>query len=630
MGTTAIKMNKKVIKIPRHIEFLSDAMENLPIDSLFNKGRIGGGGTTIALKNNAPTIICVPFVALIENKVSQSQFPGKKHIYPHEIIGIYGNRDAGPQEPGENLIRHLFKVEDLKNPTYGLKEYLATHEVPKIVVTYDSLHKVLPFINSKDFHLLIDEYHLLFTEYGYRDKAIRDLLRYYKMFGSFTFMTSTPIEEEFLFDELKDLPIYEADWEDKRPIVMRGYPCKGKEDGPKGINTVMSATIQNCLTLKDMPNLYIFVNSVKFIQIMIERNDLKPENCRVIISKNNLAKLPNGIARGGTLDSPKRINFLTSTAFEGADIYDENGYTIIVSNGNAAHTLLDISTKVKQIAGRIRDTAYNNYVDHIYSVTRYSGKMTEAQFVAKIDDREKEEKAMCEALRSMADVGYMIKGFKKYKPLYHYITPTNEIVYDPMKKKIDFFNFRLANNVYNTSVNVMAAHKNSGFEANTFEAVVPLGSDNFKDTVENLLAHKTKFTEIAPSYLKMKETAFSQYTYLQEALERIGFEGIKKANYQTNNIKRALGILKNKNSLNKNYNEIAKLLHSTGKFGNDQVIPSKEAKEILQEIYDGLSITKMATASQLKGYYHIREKSVRIGTSVVQSMHILTPKFKLN
>ncbi|KAA6304120.1 hypothetical protein EZS27_044235, partial [termite gut metagenome] len=53
-----------------------------------------------------------------------------------------------------------------------------------------------------------------------------------------------------------------------------------------------------------------------------------------------------------------KVNFYTSTSFEGCDIYDENGKVYIISDRKKSHTLLDISTLIIPICGRIRDSKY--------------------------------------------------------------------------------------------------------------------------------------------------------------------------------------------------------------------------------------------------------------------------------
>ena len=80
------------------------------------------------------------------------------------------------------------------------------------MVTYDSLEKVINTLHSlgynvyKEFFLLVDEYHLLFIHYSFRNKAIKKLLEHSANFERVTYMSATPIEREYILDELKHLP----------------------------------------------------------------------------------------------------------------------------------------------------------------------------------------------------------------------------------------------------------------------------------------------------------------------------------------------------------------------------------------------------------------------------------------
>jgi len=104
---------------------------------------------------------------------------------------------------------------------------------------------------------------------------------------------------------------------------------------------------------------------------------LTPENTRVICSQNedslrkNLTKLPDGFTISKALDDLKPISFYTSTCFEGQDIIDKNGRSFIVSNAKKEHTLMDISTTFIQICGRIRQSAFNEEIVHLYNTSQY-------------------------------------------------------------------------------------------------------------------------------------------------------------------------------------------------------------------------------------------------------------------
>ena len=316
--------------------YLSDLRKELPVNCLFDKGKVGCGGTTLAIESNVPYVICVPFVSLVDNKLAQ--YPNER--YSGELFGVWSGVTVA-----------------------SIKKYTQNTPIPKIITTYDGLPKVLEAIDPKQYKLLIDEYHILFTQYSFRQEAIKFVLNHYKDFKDFCFMTATPIEDEFILDELKDLPVIREDW--KGEVV-------NAEVITVQCQSVQAATIKLIRQFLEgyyEGNAYLFLNSTKVIKDIIKKLGLTSENTRVIYSKSS--KVQMGIANSSTFSAPKKINFLTSTAFEGSDIYDEEGRIFIISDSNAAHSLLDISTSIQQIAGRIRNSKYMGEIVHLYSLNRY-------------------------------------------------------------------------------------------------------------------------------------------------------------------------------------------------------------------------------------------------------------------
>ena len=328
-------MNKR-ITIPAGTEYLSDEMTSLPANCLFDKGKVGCGGTTIAIKDKNPTVIVVPFIPLIDSKVSQH----------NNLFGVMGG------------------VSDTE-----ITEYLKHSRIPKIMTTYDSLPKVMKLINPKDFNLLVDEYHLLFTQYSFRgDSAIKEVLRRYKEFKEYCFMTATELEEEFVLDELVDLPIVSAVWEDAREVTIHSIKCTNgvKSTVVNRVNEFIKGTVEG--------NGYFFVNSVDFIKDIVKACNLNNENARAIWGKSNNKKV--GLIKSDSTSQAKKINFFTSTCFEGCDFYDEDARIHIISDGTKAHTLLDISTSLQQIAGRVRNTKYWENINHVFTTTRYNNNLS--------------------------------------------------------------------------------------------------------------------------------------------------------------------------------------------------------------------------------------------------------------
>ncbi|KAA6314505.1 hypothetical protein EZS27_034885, partial [termite gut metagenome] len=277
---------------------------------------------------------------------------------------------------------------------------LKSHEVKKIAVTYDSLERLIKLLLDNnidvynDYYLLVDEWHILFNSYVFRSKAVKCVLKYSQEFKEVTYMTATPIEEEFILKEIRHLPIVEVQWEGTvkvniNPIVTNN-PAK-----------VVCDIIKLAINGKMFGNLHFFVNSVEFIAVVIKH--LPPELVRVVCSKNehpgkgnktNQKKLGDKYPIASTTNEVKLINFYTSTAFEGCDIYDENGRVFIVSDNYKKQTLLDVSTLIVQICGRIRNSKYNTKINHIFNKTEnwYNKYPSYEEFKAFSEDNLKKAK----------------------------------------------------------------------------------------------------------------------------------------------------------------------------------------------------------------------------------------------
>ena len=107
-------------------------MQKIPTNCVLNKVVTGCGATSLAIKQPGNTIIAVPFVGLIQNKVAQ---------HGDTLLGIYG---AGS------------KTQEIGN-------YISCHDNIKIMTTYDSLPKVSSSLCEQginpycDCHLVVDE-----------------------------------------------------------------------------------------------------------------------------------------------------------------------------------------------------------------------------------------------------------------------------------------------------------------------------------------------------------------------------------------------------------------------------------------------------------------------------------------
>lgn len=585
-------MKTRTIKIEAGVKYLSQSknITELPANCLFDKGKVGCGGTTLAIESGVPYVIAVPFVSLIENKVAQ---------HPN-MLGVYEGVKAA-----------------------DIKKYIKNTENPIIMTTYDSLSKIGKYIDTAKYKLLVDEYHLLFTQYSFRDEAINNVLKEYKNYKEYCFMTATPLEEEFILEELKDLELVSTEWADTTEVTVKSIKCIN------GVNNTVVDLVNDFLSGKEEGNLYLFVNSVNFIKEIVANTNLTIDNCNVIYSKNN--KTDVGIDRG-TLPShksgsiqPKKINLLTSTVFEGTDIYDENGRTYIVSDASRTHTLTDISTSFQQIAGRIRNSKYMTTIHHLFTHTRY----TELSYDEFKNLSLKEVEIAKKASNSFNQLPeeqkqYLISaGLGKINETYITVKG-NDISFNPNLVKLDIYNYKVSKHLYKLRVNLKNECDKYGFRVETYNCttetrISPTELEGFETVVKTLQSFGTQLTEEQAVYT---EAAYVRFPFLKEAIEKLGFEGIEKEGYVQTNIKRKITSLLNVNDETKIY----KLLIDFNDVKSGEFISATTLKSRFKTIYDSLSLSKTPKGSDINMYFNTKPTKKKVNGKTVEGYLLLNSK----
>lgn len=565
------KENKYLVK--KGIHYLSDVPEikenGLPQGYLINKTVTGCGGTTVALQDNYNTVICVPFTALVDCKV---------YLHPN-ILPVY----AGVR-------------------TAQIKNYVqSTTGVKKIMCTYDSLGKVLNVIDPKEYRLLVDEYHLLFSCYDYRYKVVNIVLNSFRKFMSWSFMTATPIPYDFILDELKDIPTYTYEWEDVIQVTVNALRVNRGTVKTKVINIVRDF-LNNVRT----GNAHFFVNSVRFIENIITEMRLTNENCKVVISKHNkdYKKSVGGITIGLGHSAPKKINFYTSTCFEGCDIMDEEGHTFIVSDPSLAHTLLDISTQIPQIAGRIRNSKYRNLITHIYKNTRYSDTTLE-DYQSGMDEMRNKAMEWTDWANS-SEHGIEIK--KSIYNDYVKLSIDNKWYFDDNLIRLELHNFKTQNYVYQNKINLTNEYRGTEFTLNIVGVKV---SELLRDNANVRTVFKDAFEEYATimdseeAINKVKhriEALIRKYPYIRDAYEQLGAEFVKRVNFDPTRIKKELI----RRSPHSESDKIRDMLLQLPWFKVGAFVSAKEIKKDLGEIFLQLGIDKKPNSTDLKRFASLK------------------------
>lgn len=342
---------------------LSDTLDELPKNCVFNKVTTGCGATHIALTNLEPTIVAVPYRVLVDDKVTDEQY---------KVVGMSCD----------------YPVNSIAAGTF------------KIICTYQSLEKLSKLVDISKYTLIVDEAHLLIQNASFSPKAITWLMENFTKFKSFTFMSATLHDKDLWLPQLTHLPLVEMLWDTLKPVTFKplGVYDTSLQDG------LLNIILDHLDNTKE-GNPYFFYNSLKGIVNIVKRlkrqKVIANKDIRIVCSPTNKNKkyLKDNLnlTIGKASDAPTKINFITSTAFEGVNFYDPNGVTYIISDKNSDFTKYDIVTTVPQIIGRIRDSLYKDIITIIYDAHTLKIGKTEQQII------EESVRKMEDATKSVRD-----------------------------------------------------------------------------------------------------------------------------------------------------------------------------------------------------------------------------------
>lgn len=576
----------------KKISFTGAYLSDVPKNVLFNKGRTGCGGTTLVLTNEDDYIVCVPNVNAIKGKVKASK--EEFELYKYEVLGFY----AGVGE--EEVLAYLNRNKDKPH---------------KIMTTYESLERLIGYssINPATFNLLIDEYHSLLRDYTFRHRGVSNALTNFKKFKSFTFMSATPIfDEEFTLEELKDLPQVIGEWDSIESFNVNLNFCN------EGVLTSVVELINRYLVGELEGNVYFFINSVQTILKIINHPELiyqlGEHNCKIIASQSSLHKLPWKLS-GLDDENYRRVNFLTSTAFEAVDINDRIGKAVIIADTRHDYSLFDVSTTLVQIAGRLRTSIFRNDIDIYIKNRKEDIELTYEEFKEMLLNEKERINKDIELLKGKSPqfIKKMIKS-SYYEPNFLKVDGSH-VSFDENFFKYQLWKFKLAYWVFGSKENVSNAFKQDGrFKIVSSNSIirkeVKPQSDlsQFKQAVEKIieLSNRSPFLTMnyGNVYFGLNEDEINYITQVKQrfpklipAINLLGYERMKELRFHTGNIYRDLikkGDIPERDKIREILNEKA----LTGQFKTN-----KEIKIMLETIYRQIGLKKKATANQIEAYF---------------------------
>ena len=352
----------------RYLGELERFKDGIPF-GIVNKTKTDVGGTYVAANCSSNYIIVCPFKDLVDSIAAD-----KNNRY--EVFKCYG----GVRE-------------------YQFRKYIKNNTTYKIAVTYDSLPKLIGWLSGTEgWKVLVDEYHLILEDMDFRYDAINGLMEEIQKFRHYSFLSATPIDLDFEIDFLKQLPHYKVQWNGVTKITPIRYKVTQLT---KGLARFIQIFLDEGISLPDIngnvskvEELYIFINSVTSIKQIADTLKLNPDDVKICCADRIRNNKLLGEYQIESVSSPnKKINFFTKKCFQGCNLFTNNGLIIVASDAYRTQTLVDISTTMEKISGRIRindeyQNIFRNVIVHLFSTNK--NVISDEEFEMVMQDKEKE------------------------------------------------------------------------------------------------------------------------------------------------------------------------------------------------------------------------------------------------
>lgn len=371
---------------------------------LLNKSATGCGITTYVLLNRFNAILVSPRNRLIQNKIEQ-----------HSGI-FYFNREQDDKGNSKYSIQEL----EMQFAQYRVNCQL-NNQPMKLMVCTDSFYTLADMLESNfeinindTFRIYIDESHTLVKDCKMKEtfnKGIisRFLKRLFK-YEHLLFISATPIKK--YIERIPEFQAYPVDyielhWTKAAKIRLVPHNCKSSIGAFDEIYSNYSRKLDAVTGLHYFDVIHkgggqasfsyeaaIFLNSVFDIRRILHKyiNKLgliQPSDVTIICAKKKenadaLKKVHPGLhvcqsipKRG---DTHTTWTFLTSTAYEGIDLYGPTTSSYAIANYNVETLCCDIASDIPQIVGRnrVKTNEFRNTL-HIY-YTNKKDVITDEEF----------------------------------------------------------------------------------------------------------------------------------------------------------------------------------------------------------------------------------------------------------
>jgi len=478
---------------------------------------------------------------------------------------------------------------------------------------------------------------------------VQTILNNYEKYKSYVFGTATPIPDKYQLQELKKINKYTIDWDVLEDVKILHLFKQNNLLGTvaKFVTFFLDGrhrTPANHIFPNAPLNAHIFINSVndivQIIELLAANGYDRPKDIKIVCSNRteNTDKIKKrlGNAYGiSTVNDPiKRLNFYTSTAFEGCDIKDEFGAPIIVSNAIRDFSKIDISITLPQIINRIRDSLFQNQAFFFYNKHKSFTNISEAEYLKSLNKAITLAKTDINLFRQYPKDSQHRKRLLEDNSNPFIKSDGKRIWLNDAAIAYKKYSYHLTQSLYSFTGNGIATG------SKVFNSIkyiyTPL---HFNDSFDS---GKTKikspsFPSRMKKYTSLKDTASSDETisliyqaeiimlqdedpFLKKAFDALGSKKIKALKYRKGDIYNEMII---RDQMTSASSKIVKLLN----LKDGAWISNKKAKDKIKKIYVKLNINKAAKATYLENWYSVKKTSRRINGNKIYGYIILHAKF---
>lgn len=560
--------------------FLSDVFEDLPNNVYLDKTNCGCGATTLALKNKVKYVVLVPSVYLVKNKTQQN----------NNVFGFYG---------------------DIKS-----SELVAFLECggEKVIATYDSFNRLFDLLNAindiSEWKLLIDEAHNLINLAELKANVLNYIMDNYSKFGSYVFVTATPTQNDFLPEQLKDIEMVKYVWEDSDVIDL----CvQQTTDIVKDLTVVCKQHLDGRLD----GNAHIFINSVTSICSIVNklrRSGISTtDNTKIVCADTITNKALLKKYLGSEWRQPSQPNcggsviFYTSVAFEGSDVYDEDGVTYIGVDCSKNNTKLDMSLSVAQIVGRVRNSKYKGKLKMLVAGMPLAATATKDEYCAFHSGK------LQEAIDTVLLFNQTSNNFVKESLLASASNDSGYINIEDGSLVVNYLMFKLQMQRYAAMHSTYTVHNLSTGCGKSFvlsDKIINANGTFIVPTFEDTLVTNEKmiWEDMCKAYITARETGDEGRVKLIEL-----YEPMLQSIYDTLGIQRIKALRYGKKALSLELESICPDATVFLEWCVGDFIPLSKAKERIQEYYNLKGDRTKSKAVDAFQWYLLHETKKRVG-----------------